>query len=269
MRPTFLVIGTMKGGTRSLNHYLAHHPRIFVTRGEVNFFTYRWDRGLGWYEGLFAEGRGAEALGEVSPSYTNYPGPVPERIAGTVPDVRMVYCMRNPVERTRAHYLHLVAGGIEQRSFERAISETPRYIECSRYVVWIERYLQHFDRSQLLLITSENLRARRGETLDRILEFLGLPTGWRPPNIEQEYHRTERKVAPRAWARPLWRRERFQRRIKRYRLARALLTHPMGSESTTESVEAERSLRERLRPDVERLAAYMEPGFDGWGLLRE
>jgi hypothetical protein len=269
MRPTFLVIGAMKSGTRSLNAYLAHHPNIFVTRGEINFFTYRWDRGLGWYEGLFAAGRGAEALGEVSPSYTNFPGPVPERIAGTVPDVRMVYCLRDPVERTRAHYLHLVAGGIERRPFGRAISETPRYIECSRYVVWIERYLEHFDRSQLLLITSEGLRERRGETLDRILGFLGLPTGWRPSNLEREYHRTERKVAPRGWARPLWRRESLQGRIKKNPLARAVLTRPLDPERVDPSTEDEHSLRERFRPDVLRLAAYMEPGFDGWGLLRE
>ena len=65
----------------------------------------------------------ATALGEASASYTTYPDAdeVPARIAKLLPDVRMIYLVRDPIERIRSHYLHRLAAGKEDLPIERAV----------------------------------------------------------------------------------------------------------------------------------------------------
>ena len=69
MLPDFIIIGTMKGGTTSLHHYLSQHPEIFMSKQkELNFFIEERNRrrGLKWYESQF---NGTERIrGEASPN---------------------------------------------------------------------------------------------------------------------------------------------------------------------------------------------------------
>src|SRR5947199_6934794 len=52
--PDFLIIGTQRGGTTSLYHYLQAHPCIGpASTKEVHFFDMRFNKGLAWYRGHF------------------------------------------------------------------------------------------------------------------------------------------------------------------------------------------------------------------------
>src|SRR5262245_43211435 len=102
MLPNLIVIGAGKCGTTSLHLYLGLHPEISMTQQkELNFFVaeLNWRRGLGWYEEQFREG--TPVRGESSVAYSEYPQRqgVPERMAALVPDVNIVYCVRDPFER--------------------------------------------------------------------------------------------------------------------------------------------------------------------------
>ena len=119
--PTFLIIGTMKGGTTSLHRYLRQHPDVFMPeQKELNFFLdeyagrpidppeeRNWSRGLTWYERQFAGAEDERAVGEASANYTRYPTypGVAERIAKIVPEMKLIYLMRNPIDRVLSHYL--------------------------------------------------------------------------------------------------------------------------------------------------------------------
>ena len=129
--PTFLIIGTMKGGTTSLHRYLRQHPEVFMPeRKELNFFLdeyagppidppeeRNWSRGITWYERQFAGAERERAVGEASANYSRYPTypGVAERIAEVVPQMKLIYLMRNPIDRVLSHYLHDFANGREQR----------------------------------------------------------------------------------------------------------------------------------------------------------
>ena len=134
--PTFLIIGTMKGGTTSLYRYLRQHPEVFMPeRKELNFFVdeyagppidppeeRNWSRGITWYEHQFADAERERAVGEASANYSRhptYPG-VAERIAAVVPNVKLIYVMRNPIDR--------VSLPLSARPFQRsrATALTPR-----------------------------------------------------------------------------------------------------------------------------------------------
>lgn len=282
MLPTFVIIGAQKAATTTLWHVLGRHPSIYVCGiKETDFFIAErsWPRGIGWYESLFpeSEAAGAVAIGEASPNYTMfpaYPG-VPERMAGVIGSAKLIYLLRDPVERMRSSYLHALATGTETLPAEHALVARAHFANTSRYALQIEQYLRHFDRSQLLLLLSEDLAADPGATLDRVLGFLGLEPGWRPADPASRQHETATKRVPRPWAR--W----VGGAMIRARVPEAALPHAVASRLRTSDLatrplspadgaisdELRSRLRDLLRPDVERLRGYMDPGFDGWGML--
>src|SRR5947209_14672322 len=180
-RPTFVVIGAMKAGTTSLCHYLDEHPQVFLGRGgrfgEPNFFVAEdnWSRGRDWYESLFAGAGRAAAVGECSPTYTwahVYRG-VPERMAQVIPQARLVYVVRDPLARMQSMYMHQVSAGREHRRPEAALLDD-RYLGPSLYGFQLAAFLDHFDRSQVLVIASEVLRDRPREALSAVFDHLAV-----------------------------------------------------------------------------------------------
>jgi hypothetical protein len=215
--------------------------------------------------------RRAVAVGEASRSYTRYPQHrgVPERVAQVLPDARLVYLIRHPIERMRSHYLHRVLQGKERAPLDEAVLADPSYLDTSRYAMQIEQHLEWFARERLLVITAEALRRDRLDTLRRVCEFLGVDSDWRPPELQREYNRTgERRpqlLAPRPvvalrLAVRLGLPPRTARRLS-YRPSRAMVPDQIDfSDSVRQRLEAE------LREDVVRLHGHLGPEFDGWGI---
>jgi hypothetical protein len=281
--PNFIVIGAMKSGTTSLFHYLQAHPQVFMSPlKEVDFFAQdaNWGRGLDWYRRQF-DGAGDDvvAIGEASTSYSKYPeyDGVPERIAATLPDVRLIYVVRDPVERIRSHYQHRSLVGAEREPLEVAVLGDPRYVDCSRYAFQIERYLRVFPRDRLLVVSSEDLRSRRAQTMRRIYRFLDVDEAFVPHTLDTEFYRTDERAGypPFVW----WLRRTVKRYVPAGKRAKELIDHVLpaslgrvrpGAGPSPEPANAaipddvRRQLEERLRDDVESLYAYMPEGFDGW-----
>jgi len=282
--PNFLIIGAMKAGTSSLYHYLRVHPQVFMPAAkELSFFAREPEgrRNLEWYRKQFVAARpDATAVGEASTMYTKYPRipGVPERIEACIPRAKLIYVVRDPIERIRSHYQHRVAVGAERAPLERAVFEKPIYLDCSRYAMQIERYLRCFPREQLLVITSESLRNDRQATVTRVYEFLGVDADFVPPNLDREFYRTDERVPypPLAWRmrRALKKRFPLTGRIRFGGLppVRALgrlydgMTGARWSAPPAPTDETRDELVRLLREDVRRLHAYMPAGFDGWGI---
>jgi len=193
--PTFLVVGAMKAGTTSLFEYLRGHPDVFMPpEKELCYFCGRLagDRDLTWYERQFDDAAHAVAIGEAAPVYAWYPAfpGVPERATRLISDVRVVYLVRDPVERIRSQYLHARARGSEARGITRAVLETPDYIDVSRYGVQLRRWLDWVDESKVLVVPSEALREERSDTLADVLRFIGVDPTWRPDDLHVDHHRT-------------------------------------------------------------------------------
>ena len=283
--PNFLIIGAMKAGTTSLYHYLRAHPQVFMASvKELDFFAHEPNRSrsLDWYRRQFAPAEpDSVAIGEASTIYAKYPRfpGVPERIAVQVPEVRLIYVVRHPIERIRSHYQHQVAVGAERAPFERAVFDNPIYLDYSRYAMQIDQYLPHFPRDQMLVITSEDLRHKRLATVRRVYEFLGVEPDYTPPNLYREFYRTGERVTypPLAW--------RIRRALKRHlpasKRAKELVDAPFAQwlrrvrpEKEGARASGAQSIPEEIRDllvglleeDVRRLRGYVGSGFDGWGI---
>jgi hypothetical protein len=177
MLPTFVVIGAMKAGTTTLATHLDGHPEVFMSRPkEPQFFSQRWDRGLEWYEQLFEKAGDAVARGEASTTYTKLPmhPEAADRMAAIIPDARLIYLVRDPVDRMRSHWLHRVHEGEETRPIEQALREEPRYTNRSRYAMQVEQYLKRFPRQHLCILQAEDMYADPAQALPNVFRFLGV-----------------------------------------------------------------------------------------------
>jgi hypothetical protein len=287
--PDFVVIGAMKAGTTSLFEYLRAHPDVYMSPlKEVDYFVreLNWSRGIEWYARQFRRGEGVRAVGEASPSYTKYPeyAGVPERMTRLLPDARLIYLVRDPIERIRSHYQHRAMTGSETAPIDVAVLHDARYIDPSRYAMQLERYLRWYPRDRILVIASEELRDDRVATMRRVHDFVRVDPSFVAPTIEREYYRTQERAGYPTYV--WWLRRHLKRVIppnRRWRLRRSMNRHlPDGLVPTPEGrnhsphpenvprAVIDPALRERLvemlREDVMRLRAHMSHDFDGWGI---
>lgn len=183
------MIGAARSGTTSLYHHLSEHCDVFMpVKKEPQFFTSNFGKGVRWYEDLFSDYRGQAAVGEGSVSYTypTFADQVVDRIASTLGnEVRLVYVLRNPVERAFSHYLyyrHYTAMEGSQ-TFEEAINKNPLYLGASRYQFWIEKYAAMFTRERLHIVLFEEYVNSPKKSLERIFAFLNVEAGFMPRNL--------------------------------------------------------------------------------------
>jgi len=199
--PSVLILGAQKGGTTSLFNYLARHPDVLPPFGkEIHYFDLHYARGLQWYRGRFPYQYrlgGAALTLDASPYYLFHPQ-APSRAARLLPSARLIVLLRNPVDRALSHYQHEVRGGREPLSFEAAIDKEAerlageeerlraqpgyysfnhhRYAYAGRghYVEQLRRWVEHYPRSQLLVLQSERLFRDPGAAVGTVQQFLGL-----------------------------------------------------------------------------------------------
>lgn len=261
--PGFVVIGAMKAGTTSLHAYLAAHPAICMSsRKDTNFFAGldNWRNGFDWYASLFADR--SKLVGETSAGYSQHPTipHVPERVAEANPEARVIYLVRDPIRRIMSHFAHNVAQGRERQSLDEAFVDLDRnhYVNTSRYHLQVSRWLERFDRRNILLVSSESLQDDRPAALRRIFEFLGVDAAFESPFFDRTLHRTadlrQRTALGRAMARvPVIGRLGAAMPFAR----RAVRLAPM-------SPSLERRIAAALQPDVEALKALAGDRFEEW-----
>jgi hypothetical protein len=267
--PNLIVIGGLKCGTTSLHHYLGLHPEIGMSRPkELNFFVaeLNWDLGENWYANHFSA---ADPMrGETSPHYTNEPrfSGVAERMAAVLgDDAKVVYMVRDPIDRMLSHYLHNVGGGYETRPMDEAFADTESaYVQRSLYARQAEPYLEHLGAERIAFVTREDLRDRRAETMRRMFAFAGVDEGFTSPQFEREWETGSAKggggfrLMDRAVRLPGLRAldRNFDRLPERWRWVVERIVHDPGSgEAPKPELPADirARLEETFRPDVERL----------------
>jgi hypothetical protein len=196
--PNLIVIGAQKCGTSVLHYYLSLHPEVSMSKPkELNFFIEErnWPRGIDWYKQQFDAD--ARVRGEASPNYTAFPQHegVPERMAQVVPDAKLIYMVRDPLERIAAHWVHNYAKRREKGTLaETLVHPNTSYVTRSKYAMQLERFLEHYPKEQVLVFQQSELRHRRMETLRQVFEFIGVDPDFNHPRFEQERHQTSGKT---------------------------------------------------------------------------
>jgi hypothetical protein len=189
--PNLIVIGGLKCGTTSLHHYLSLHPEVAMSRPkELNFFIaeLNWELGRGWYASHFDPR--SPIRGETSPHYTNRPRfeGVAERMRSLVPEARIVYVVRDPIERLLSHYLHNLGGGYDPRPLAEALADDrSAYWQRSRYAYQVDPYVETFGADRVAIVSREELKAERAATMRRVYAFCEVDPDFASPEFEREW----------------------------------------------------------------------------------
>lgn len=274
--PNLLVIGAAKCGTSSLHQYLGLHPEVEMSRPkELKLFTNDdWEDRVGWYEAQFA---GTTAVrGESSPGYTMCPylPCVAERVHRLIPEARLIYVVRDPVERALAQYVEFVALGLEHRGASAALGdvadpENP-YICSSRYATQLQRFLHFFPSDQTLVLDHAELLHERGPTLRRLFGFLGVDESFETDEFRQLHNVGREKVRYNRLGRWLVGRGIFTKRggpIRRGPLM-SPLRQALGQRIDVSVPSAVRArLAEVFRPEVARLGELTGRDFSAWPVM--
>ncbi len=190
-RPNLIVIGGLKCGTTSLHHYLALHPDVAMSRPkELNFFVseLNWELGADWYASHFDPG--ARVRGETSPHYTNRPRfeGVATRMRSLLDEARIVYVVRDPIDRLLSHYLHNLGGGYERRPLADALAdERSAYWQRSRYAYQLESYVEAFGAERIAIVAGEELKRDRRAAMRNLFAFLEVDPEFSSPEFGREW----------------------------------------------------------------------------------
>jgi hypothetical protein len=195
--PNFIIGGTAAGGTSFLSAILIQHPQIYLPkemRPEPHYYYKSWEyeKGIEYYSNRWFHDvpDSAIAIGERSSSYLFGGDSVARKIFSDFPEMKFIFTLRNPIERTWANYRYTVLQGLEDLPFEEALSkEQDRIVQQSGiwaeiqpynytgrgfYAKQIKQYLNYYELKNILCIKSELLSSQTSTELQKICHFLGL-----------------------------------------------------------------------------------------------
>ncbi len=176
MKVNFLIIGAAKSATTSLSDGLAQHPDIcFSQPKEPQFFSKtNWRHHISAYHALFTSK--AKLYGEGSTNYTKYPSfnkQIHTDIFEYNPEMKLIYIMRNPIDRITSHYTHTYNRGYEHmQDINEAVFQNEHYISTSKYAKQIIPYIEQFGKEHVLLLFFEDFITQPQEVLNTVYRFL-------------------------------------------------------------------------------------------------
>ena len=213
--PHFILAGSPKCGSTSLFYYLAEHPEIFMSpQKEIHYFSFEilneLDQGpndervnafhinnYDDYINQFRKAKPTQIIGEVSPSYVNYPETTIPKIKKHIGNPKIIMLIRDPIKRAYSNYLHLFREDREKLSFYDALLEEDERIKNKYSDFWYYRFnsmyydkIKKFDDAfdKMLIVTTENLNKDPKAVMKSIYRFLGVDDRFNPESIHQKYN---------------------------------------------------------------------------------
>jgi hypothetical protein len=179
--PNFLILGTAKAGTSTLARYLSFHPEVCFARiQEPNFFAFdaQFNKGPDFYRSLFAHRTTETRFGEKSWRYAChdvYPQAL-ERIRAMLPELQLVYVLRDPLKRGISMWRELRDGGqdIVDADPERALLTDPLIIDSMRYASTFRRFSEVYGAANIKIVFFEDLVTDPQAFYKSVTDFLGI-----------------------------------------------------------------------------------------------
>ncbi len=198
--PDFYIAGPQKSGTTSLRHILDHHEALYLPDFEPLFFclddfevNHRYfpafddetvdhdferdfDQYYEWFADRYDKADPEQTWGEDAPGYFRSEK-APRRIRSYVPDAKLIFLLRNPVDRAYSHYWHLYRLGRVTGDFDTTFREELSIYRESLYERHLRRFLSAFDHDQVEIVVFERFVTETEAVIDQICEFLGCNDG--------------------------------------------------------------------------------------------
>lgn len=185
--PDFLGLGAPQSGSTWLHANLRHHPELFLPAKELHYFDCGFHKSIRFYAAKFAPGRG-KVKGEITPGYSILPGGRIRFIRRVMPDVRLIYILRNPIERAwsvaRRRFGKRVGpdlSGVDQDELIAYLRTQPgkpgaygTNLMRGDYLRNLDNWLSVFPQEQLLVGFFQDIMERPRELLTQVFSHLGV-----------------------------------------------------------------------------------------------
>ncbi|WP_292290423.1 sulfotransferase domain-containing protein [Marivita sp.] len=174
--PNYIYGGPPKAGSSWIYDLLDRHPEVFVPEGKyVQFFTDYYDRGIEWYERLYSKAQAQHvARVDLTTDYLFLPEPA-DRLAQHIPDAKVFFSLRNPVDRDWSAYQHLLRTGQSTGALKDELMFAHHLLtKCSAYSDAIERSWRLFGRENTLILWFDDIRSEPQKAADMLHDFLGV-----------------------------------------------------------------------------------------------
>lgn len=225
MLPDFLIIGPPKCASTSLHFYLGQHPEIYTSKvKETVFFSRDYQKGIEFYENYFKDAGNAKAIGEATPVYAFLPF-VADRIKKHFPEIKLILCFRNPMDRAFSSWLMQKGMGVEKAGFRDAMEMNLKqldyinlegeegvktwmnsignfdegetrlrtYLQAGFYADIIKSYQKRFNPEQIKVIFLEDMKQDFDGTMQELFRFLQVDDKFIVPNKDVANFYFERK----------------------------------------------------------------------------
>lgn len=203
---SFIIIGAQKAGTTALHKYLSENEELYLPpEKEAIFFSddSRYEKGFDWYlKEFFNSASDNKKIGKATPAYSCYPVQAAERIIEHNPDVKIIYLLRDPIDRAISQYnmnkkRNLVfepAGEVFERlmSIEELDDSRKHGNEVNSYIVWGEyvRVLGSYagvKPGNMLIMNDSFLKDSTIEAVSVVSDFIGVSFQY-GKNINEKFH---------------------------------------------------------------------------------
>jgi len=197
--PNVIIFGGMRCGTTSLFRYLSAHPGVFSSdKKELDTFYYNLNAELDVileaYKKAFNNYIGKEpVLLEASPRYARKYGDISQKIAATIPDVKVIYLVRNPVDRMLSVYKAIKRSGalkdevtyddfiiamynqsLDVFTDEEKSKGVLEELNLGTYSPIISTLISDFGKDQVFVESLENLAADPLKVMSNICKFIDM-----------------------------------------------------------------------------------------------
>ncbi len=277
-KPNFFIVGQPKAGTRSLYEMLKQHPGVFMSQDkEPGFFIpeKRKEKSmtLNKYLRLFNGAEKEKAIGEASTNYI-YSKTAPKEIKKFNSNAKIIIILRELIDFLRSLYqMNYFYLNEEADSFEKALEKNKeKYLPKTKYYESVKRFIDVFDKKDLLIIIYDDYKNDTFGTYKKICEFLGIDDKFVP---EKEEGHSARKLK---W-RKLWIfldkigiKEKWVVKILPRKFWNLIKKFLYKKESIKIKPETEKQLKKQLKPEVEKINNLLhKKGFlpKGRDLIKE
>jgi len=184
----FIGIGTAKSATTTIAFLLDEHPEICLSiPKEIHFFNKQGDTNskelMDSYMHHFKHCPTNSIKGEFSPQYFARYDYTPKKIYEAFPNVKLLLCIRNPTDRLYSYFQMRENRSIpNEASFSHKIRTDSSYVDGSLYYKHLSRYLNFFDRKNILVLTFEQIKEHPIKTIQGVYSFLGVDSSYIPSN---------------------------------------------------------------------------------------
>lgn len=192
--PAFIIAGAPRSGTTYLYNLLDHHPEIYLAKPrapEPKFFLVdeEYAKGLDYYSDRFFSVSSPDAIrGEKSANYLES-AVVAERIFQHLSNSKLIFVLRDPVERAFSNFLWSTRNGHETLSFADAIAQEAvrescyapavrfarpfSHISRGLYAKLLQPYLRLFPREQIKIVLHDDIVADPACVAADLMAFVG------------------------------------------------------------------------------------------------